>query len=257
MSNKHNKQKETKPTGEAPENLIWCYRCRAKQENNKTEYVYNNEFTEFPWAITIHCPNPDHSPWIVCTTCSFAKKRMTNKPQVTRHNKSFHNNNRNKLNIKRPRSTLQHSGNQNFNKRLKPTYQDNIVSTDENNIKIAIDTSNKRTTQEISKIKFDFGNEHSNNYFVNQHNNKGGSGYLVGLSQFHMHHVGYKLKKEEIDLDLSIASLCNSISHKERSEFAKVIKGVANFVETATINKMKKKQIFTFSLYYKTPNGCK
>ena len=34
MSNKHNKQKETKPTGEAPENLIWCHSCRAKQEES-------------------------------------------------------------------------------------------------------------------------------------------------------------------------------------------------------------------------------
>jgi len=92
----------------------------------------------------------------------------------------------------------------------------------ENNRKIAIDISNKRITQKISKIKFNFGNEKSNNYFVNQHNNKGGSGYLVGLSQFHMHHVGDKLKKDEIDLDLLIASLCNSISQKERTEFAKL-----------------------------------
>ena len=107
FSKMYKRLKETKPTGEAAENLIWCFRCWSEKNHNINEYIYNNEFTEFPWAITIHCPNPEHSSWIVCAKCSFNKKRFTNKPQVMRHHKQFHDNNRNTSNIKRPGALVQ------------------------------------------------------------------------------------------------------------------------------------------------------
>ena len=85
---KENRKK--KITGEAFENLIWCFICRSSKETCSKKYNYNTKIPNLPWAVSIKCPNPQHASWIVCSKCTSSNKRMFNERQTQRHNTRYH-----------------------------------------------------------------------------------------------------------------------------------------------------------------------
>ena len=239
-----------KITGKAAENLIWCFICRASKEPLGGSYEYNDTIPNFPWAVSIKCPNPHHESWIVCSKCSFSKKRLKDKMQLVRHHRRFHQYETDTTNSKRKTND-----NSLLNKEKKKHCTDIEFIKNAASKKVVLSTNLPPTTNDIhnnnnvigtvnknepsEKIQFNFSNEKSNKYFQHQYKNSGGSAYLVGLSQFHFSDIGNKIRKEEIDLDISIASLCNNIQKDKRNELAKVINGVSAFVRRVTEANMK------------------
>ena len=88
ISNMSKKLNNNKITGEAAENLIWCFSCRASKETRN--YEYTNQIPNFPWVVFINFPNPQHSSWIVCSKCNLSKKQLEKKIQLIRHHRRFH-----------------------------------------------------------------------------------------------------------------------------------------------------------------------
>lgn len=77
-------------TGNAPYTLLSCCLCESKKKLKEQDYKYEGD-KRFPWAVSISCPDPKHSSWIVCCECERMKTKITKMSQLKAHHKKFHN----------------------------------------------------------------------------------------------------------------------------------------------------------------------
>ena len=199
----HNRKK----VGLAREDHLVCPICYSKEDVEIGEAS-----TVYPWLITLRCTNdPNHPTWHSCTICkSGVRKRMMNERSIKLHHKKCHR-------IVNNRSTDATDATDapsitNFGESFETLNESNPFNEA---------TAEDDATSSI--VGFPHMNQHSKDFFRQQHVSDSGWRSLISRSFFQGYAPPSEIDKKELDLALSILHVSNVLSRNDRDVFATLL----------------------------------
>ena len=190
----HKKRK----TGNAPYTLLSCRLCESKNKLNEQDYEYERD-KRFPWAVSISCPDPKHSSWIVCCECERMKTKITKMTQLKAHHKKFHNAKKEKERNAPASSNKSHA--------------ESIIE----------DTTSEKYDKYATEVTdLNFSTIECNTYFDQERKGLGKS-YLAAYSHFHLKDISSRLNTADVTLDMKMSYLVSQMTHNQRELFTDII----------------------------------
>ena len=236
-------------SGKAPLGLLYCDVC---PDTLASDWSVNKVHK---WCLDLVCRGCD-SEWSVCRVCLRSGSRFKTREQMRRHNVRNH---RRKAAVPVPavaqavsetilEDTNEQQGLSMMEAHLLPdaaghddftvTFDENWISsfdddpstlfTDNNPESFTEDRAplpNEGGLRDESNASLDFqcfGNAISTNYFKNHHNGHGNA-YLVAMSQFNRDNVAPFLEDADVELQMYISFLVESLTKPQRHHFAEVL----------------------------------
>ena len=206
-------------TGVAPWTLIdSCPKCLYREKAAELVERLGEHNCILPtWIKTLRCARCSGE-WGVCTECSNQRQPFLTAKHIRRHHKSNHN-----------ASTAEIREVSQIANRSMTEEVDDIDATafaQDTEAETVMTAAREDVTVTVSteKITFPYSTSQSSKFFEMENTKDGlGSAFLVAKSQFGMELVADRLDKDEVKLQLKVASLVSTMTKTQRRKFVEVM----------------------------------